>query len=58
VLLTFTHRRLATREDMINVSSGWHSHLSVLEERLLGTVPRPFWPRVEPYEHEYAERIR
>ncbi len=55
VLLTLTHRRLRMRSDMISVSSGWHSHLGVLTERLRGEQPAPFWPRVERYEREYAE---
>jgi Activator of Hsp90 ATPase homolog 1-like protein len=58
VLLTLTHRRLPTRNDMIEVSAGWHAHLGVLAERLRGEVPRPFWPRIEKLEAEYAERIR
>ena len=57
VLLTLTHRHLRMRGDMINVSSGWHSHLGVLTERLRGERPAPFWPRVERYEREYPDRI-
>ena len=57
VLLTLTHRHLRMRGDMISVSSGWHSHLGVLTERLRGERPAPFWPRVERYEREYPERI-
>ncbi len=55
VLLTLTHRHLRMRSDMISVSSGWHSHLGVLTERLRGEQPARFWPRVERYEREYAE---
>ena len=57
VLLTLTHRRLASRKDMIDVSGGWHAHLDVLMERLRGEAPAPFWPRVERYEREYPKRI-
>jgi uncharacterized protein YndB with AHSA1/START domain len=57
VLLTLTHRHLASRTDMIDVSGGWHSHLDVLAERLRGESPAPFWPRVERYEREYPGRI-
>ena len=57
VLLTLTHRRLAKREDRVNTSAGWHSHLGVLEERLRGETPSPFWPRVEKFDREYAGRI-
>ena len=57
VLLTLTHRHLRMRNDMISVSSGWHSHLGVLTDRLRGEPPAPFWPRVERYEREYPQRI-
>lgn len=58
VLLTLTHRALPSRDEMINVSGGWHSHLDVLTERLSGKNPAPFWPRVERYEREYPARIK
>ena len=58
VLLTLTHRRLAQRTDMINVSGGWHAHLDVLAEVLRGESPAPFWSRLESYEREYQERVR
>lgn len=57
VLLTLTQRRLASRDDMISVSSGWHSHLEILIERLRGETSAPFWPRIERYDREYAQRI-
>ncbi len=57
VLLTLTHRNLRMRSDMVGVSSGWHSHLGVLTERLRGERPAPFWPRVERFEAEYAQRF-
>ena len=58
VLLTLTHRRLPSRDEMRNVSSGWHVHLDVLAERLRGEPLRPFWPRIEKLESEYETRIR
>lgn len=58
VLLTLTHRALASREDMINVAGGWHSHLDVLTERSSGREPAAFWPLVERYEREYPSRIQ
>jgi uncharacterized protein YndB with AHSA1/START domain len=57
VQLTLTQTKLATRAEMVDVSSGWHVHLGVLAERLDGKTPAPFWPRVERAEHEYAEHI-
>ena len=57
VLLTLTHRRLPNRDELRGVSSGWHVHLAVLAERLRGEPLRPFWPRIEQLEAEYAKRI-
>ena len=57
VRLTLTHRRLADRAAMVDVSGGWHAHLGLLEERLRGLVPQPFWPRIEPLERAYRERF-
>ncbi|MFD0895325.1 SRPBCC family protein [Luteolibacter ambystomatis] len=59
VLLILTHRRLADRKEMQDVSGGWHSHLRVLADRLEGREPGPFWgPHMETekaYERIYAE---
>jgi len=41
--LALTHEKLADRSEMIDVSGGWHSHLDVLEYRLNGRTPPPFW---------------
>lgn len=43
VLLTVTHRKLPSREEMLSVSGGWHAHLAVLEDQARGRTPRPFW---------------
>jgi uncharacterized protein YndB with AHSA1/START domain len=43
VRLVLTHRKLAHRGEMVNVSSGWHAHLAILEDNLAGRPPRPFW---------------
>jgi uncharacterized protein YndB with AHSA1/START domain len=43
VLLVLTHRKLANKKMMEGVSGGWHSHLSVLVERLNNREPRAFW---------------
>ena len=56
-LMTLTHRRLATRQGMVNVSGGWHLHLDVLEDVLGGRSPRPFWARQAALEQSYEERI-
>ncbi len=57
VHLVLTHRRLPSREDMVNVSGGWHAHLGLLAERLEGRTPAEFWPTVERLHAEYEQRI-
>ena len=57
VLLTLTHRRLASRAEVVDVSGGWHTHLGILEDRLLGREPRPFWATHAKLEAEYAKRL-
>ena len=56
-LLVLSHRRLASRAAMIDVSGGWHLHLDVLEDVLADRPPRPFWARHEALEREYSDRI-
>jgi uncharacterized protein YndB with AHSA1/START domain len=58
VRLVVTHRRLASRSDMLNVSGGWHTHLAVLEERLNERVPPSFWTLFEGIESEYDKRYK
>jgi len=43
IRLSITHEKLADRNEMVDVSGGWHSHLDVLEFRLNGRTPPPFW---------------
>jgi hypothetical protein len=57
VVLTLTHRKLATRGELIEVSAGWHSHLDVLDHALRGEKPRSFWAGLDPLEREYAARL-
>lgn len=57
VRLVVTHRRLADDDTMVNVASGWHTHLTVLEGVLQGRRPAPFWPTFEHLEEEYRCRI-
>jgi hypothetical protein len=58
VRLVLTHRRLATKDRMAIVSSGWHLHLGLLEDQLTGSKPRGFWSLHEALKAEYAERQR
>ena len=56
-LLTLTHRRLASRAAMLDVSGGWHLHLDALEDVLAGRGRRPFWSRQDALTREYDARI-
>lgn len=56
VRLTLTHRKLANKTEMANVSGGWHLHLGLLEDKLAGDAPRGFWSRHDKLEAEYAAR--
>lgn len=57
VLLRVTHKRLATRGDMVSVSGGWHAHLGILVARLEGRTPDAFWSMIERLDEEYENRI-
>ena len=57
VLLTLTHRKLATRADMVNVAGGWHAHLDILVEKAWGRVPDAFWTVWQRIDGEYDKRI-
>lgn len=57
VLLTLTHRRLATRGDMLGVSSGWHTHVAVLIDRLNDRAPKEFWGSMDRLERVYDTRV-
>lgn len=56
VLLVLTHSRLSD-EGIQSVGPGWHAHLRILQDRLDGREPGPFWPNILRYEAEYAERL-
>ena len=57
VRLVLTHRKLDSREDKLNVSTGWHTHLDILCEVLEGREPEAFWKRHTPLEAEYDQRL-
>lgn len=56
-LLTLVHRRLPDRAMTVDVSSGWHLHLDMLEGVLGGRDPGPFWSRQAELERDYDSRI-
>jgi len=57
VRLVLTHRRLADRAEMIDVASGWHTHLGILSAHLEGRTPDPFWSTHTAHEAAYARHL-
>lgn len=57
VQLVLTHRRLDTKDTVLSVSGGWHTHLNVLVDVLAGSKTRPFYKMQLQYESEYSERL-
>jgi uncharacterized protein YndB with AHSA1/START domain len=57
VRLVVTHSRLASRDEMVSVASGWHAHIGILIDRLSGRSPASFWPTHTQLEGEYEQRI-
>ncbi len=56
VRLILTHRRLASRSDMVQTSGGWHTHLDILVERANGRVSKAFWTVFGDIESQYEQR--
>jgi len=56
VLLTVTHMRLPERKDLVNVSSGWHTHLNLLSAVLYGQDSGSFWENFARIDGVYEER--
>ena len=57
VRLVLTHRRLDSKDIVLSVSGGWHTHLNVLVDVLNGSTPRPFYKMQTQLEAEYSERL-
>lgn len=57
VQLTLTHRNLPNHKEVVDVSGGWHIHLTVLVAKLEGSVQPPFWSTLERVEKEYETRF-
>lgn len=57
VLLVLTHRRLSSRDGLLSVSGGWHTHLDILRDLLNGEAPKPFWSTHARLESEYERRL-
>lgn len=57
VRLTVVHSRLPSREHMISVASGWHTHLDILVDVLANRAHASFWSTHNQLEAEYERRI-
>ncbi|ROT95783.1 SRPBCC family protein [Marinobacter sp. R17] len=57
VLLTVTHHRVPDPSTLLNVSTGWHTHLDLLAARLTGIEPTPFWEGFLRNRAEYERRL-
>ncbi len=57
VLLALTHRKLSSREEVIDVCAGWHTHLDILADVLSDREPSPFWETHAALEAEYENRL-
>ena len=55
--LVLTHRRIVDRKTLIGVSGGWDAHLLILEDRLNGVEPRPFWTTHARLKREYEAKL-
>lgn len=55
-LLSVTHSNLPARSTMLNVASGWHTHIDLLISKLARKKPGPFWALFMKLKSEY-ERI-
>lgn len=53
VLFVITHTELPNRDEMVDVSGGWHAHTDILEAVLRGTKPKPFWANIAELEKYY-----
>lgn len=57
VILVLTHRRLNSREELVSVCGGWHTHLDIFADVLADKDPQPFWKRHSAHEAEYQKRL-
>lgn len=57
VIFTLTHAKLKSRESMVNVSAGWHTHMDILAAKLGGPQPDSFWSKIIRLEGAYEGRL-
>ncbi|MEQ9314992.1 MAG: SRPBCC family protein [Henriciella sp.] len=58
VRLVLRHWRLESDEFINGASAGWHAHLDLLEDNLMGRELKDFWPHHMALEAVYAERLK
>lgn len=56
VRLVLTHLRLED-SNLVSVASGWHTHLAILQDRLAGAEPPPFWSAHARHEQHYLRHL-
>jgi uncharacterized protein YndB with AHSA1/START domain len=57
VLLTLTHRKLPNETERTGTAGGWHTHLTILVEKLEGRTPPAFWDVFRKIDADYANGI-
>jgi uncharacterized protein YndB with AHSA1/START domain len=57
VLFRLTHSRLPSRDALLSVSAGWHTHLDILAAHLAGEAPESFWRTMTRLDAVYDQRI-
>lgn len=57
VQLTVVHRRVPSRDVLLNVSAGWHAHLDVLVAQLTESQAAPHWDHFGRLRAEYDQRL-
>ncbi|QEN89581.1 SRPBCC family protein [Labrys sp. KNU-23] len=55
--ITITHSRLLTRDELVSVAAGWHTHLDILAARLGGHAPPSFWGLHTRLEADYESKM-
>jgi uncharacterized protein YndB with AHSA1/START domain len=57
VALTITHRKIANRQELLDIAGGWDVHVGILEDVFAGRTPRGFWSAHERLVDEYSRRF-
>jgi uncharacterized protein YndB with AHSA1/START domain len=57
VALIVSHRRIASRAELLDIAGGWDVHTGILEDILESRPPRAFWSTHERLLQEYSRRF-